>query len=39
LSSLYECLPNSIDWYVQVDFDVPWAKDPFIRAPIELGAS
>lgn len=29
----------SIDWYVQVDFDVPWAKDPFIRAPIELGES
>jgi hypothetical protein len=26
----------SIDWYVQVEFDVPWAKDPMIRAPIVL---
>lgn len=26
----------SIDWFVQVEFDVPWAKDPTIRAPIVL---
>lgn len=26
----------SIDWFVQVELDVPWAKDPKIRAPIEL---
>jgi hypothetical protein len=26
----------SIDWFVQVEFDVPWAKDPQIRAPITL---
>lgn len=26
----------SIDWFVQVQLDVPWAKDPKIRAPIEL---
>jgi hypothetical protein len=26
----------SIDWFVQVQLDVPWAKDPRIRAPIEL---
>ena len=29
----------SIDWFVQVELDVPWAKDPKIRAPITLGAS
>ena len=26
----------SIDWCVQIEFDVPWAKDPKIRAPIVL---
>lgn len=26
----------SIDWYVQVELDVPWAKDPTIRVPIHL---
>ncbi len=26
----------SIDWFVQVQLDVPWAKDPKIRAPIVL---
>lgn len=26
----------SIDWFVQVELDVPWAKDPKIRAPFEL---
>lgn len=26
----------SIDWFVQVELDVPWAKDPGIRAPILL---
>lgn len=26
----------SIDWYVQVEFDVPWSRDPKIRAPITL---
>jgi hypothetical protein len=26
----------SIDWFVQVQLDVPWAKDPKIRTPIEL---
>lgn len=26
----------SIDWFVQVQLDVPWAKDPTIRVPIEL---
>ena len=26
----------SVDWFVQVEFDVPWAKDPKIRAPVEL---
>jgi hypothetical protein len=26
----------SIDWYVQIEFEVPWAKDPTIRAPIIL---
>ena len=26
----------SIDWFVQVQLDVPWAKDPQIRTPIEL---
>ncbi len=26
----------SIDWFVQVELDVPWAKDPTIRAPIVL---
>jgi len=26
----------SIEWFVQVELDVPWAKDPKIRAPIEL---
>jgi hypothetical protein len=25
----------SIEWFVQVELDVPWAKDPKIRAPIE----
>lgn len=27
----------SIDWFVEVALDVPWAKDPTIRAPITLG--
>lgn len=26
----------SIEWFVQVELDVPWAKDPKIREPIEL---
>ena len=26
----------SFDWFVQVQLDVPWAKDPKIRAPIVL---
>ncbi len=26
----------SIDWFVQVQLDVPWAKDPTIRTPIEM---
>jgi hypothetical protein len=26
----------SIEWFVQIELDVPWAKDPKIRAPIEL---
>ena len=26
----------SIQWFVQIEFDVPWAKDPTIRAPIQL---
>jgi hypothetical protein len=26
----------SIEWFVQVELDVSWAKDPKIRAPIEL---
>ena len=26
----------SIDWFVQIELDVPWAKDPKIRAPITL---
>jgi len=26
----------SIDWFVQVQLDVPWAKDPKIRTPIVL---
>ena len=26
----------SINWFVQVELDVPWAKDPKIRAPVEL---
>lgn len=26
----------SIDWFVQIELDVPWAKDPTIRAPIKL---
>jgi hypothetical protein len=26
----------SIDWFVQIEFDVPWAKDPTICAPIAL---
>ncbi|MEX0713403.1 MAG: sporulation protein [Pirellulales bacterium] len=26
----------SIDWFVQVQLDVPWAKDPKIRTPIRL---
>lgn len=26
----------SIEWFVQVELDVPWAKDPKIRAPVEL---
>ncbi len=25
------------DWFVEVALDVPWAKDPRIRAPITLG--
>ena len=27
----------SIDWFVEITLDVPWAKDPKIRAPITLG--
>ncbi len=27
----------SIDWFVELTLDVPWAKDPKIRAPITLG--
>ncbi len=27
----------SIDWFVEIAMDVPWAKDPTIRAPITLG--
>ncbi len=27
----------SIDWFVEIALDVPWAKDPTIRAPIILG--
>jgi hypothetical protein len=26
----------SIEWFVQVELDVPWAKDPKIRAPVVL---
>lgn len=26
----------SIDWFVQVEFEVPWAKNPKVRAPITL---
>jgi hypothetical protein len=26
----------SINWFVQIELDVPWAKDPTIRAPIQL---
>jgi hypothetical protein len=26
----------SIEWFIQVELDVPWAKDPKIRSPIEL---
>ena len=26
----------SIDWFVQIQLDVPWAKDPKIRVPIKL---
>lgn len=26
----------SIEWFVQIQLDVPWAKDPTIRVPIEL---
>jgi hypothetical protein len=26
----------SIDWFVQIELDVPWAKDPKIRVPIQL---
>ncbi len=26
----------SIDWFVEVELDVPWAKDPTIRAPIQV---
>lgn len=26
----------SIEWFVQIELDVPWAKDPKIRVPIEL---
>lgn len=26
----------SVDWFVQVELDVPWAKDPKIRAPIRI---
>ena len=26
----------SIDWFVEIELDVPWAKDPSIRAPIRL---
>ena len=25
-----------VDWYVEVTLDVPWAKDPTIRAPIRV---
>lgn len=26
----------SIDWYVQIELDVPWARDPKVRVPITL---
>lgn len=26
----------SIEWFVQVELDVPWAKDPRVRAPLTL---
>jgi hypothetical protein len=26
----------SIEWFVQIELDVPWAKDPKIRAPVVL---
>ncbi|MBW3598266.1 MAG: arrestin C-terminal domain-containing protein, partial [Planctomycetes bacterium] len=26
----------TIDWYVQLELDVPWAKDPKVRIPITL---
>lgn len=26
----------SIQWFVQIELDVPWAKDPAIRAPVTL---
>ena len=26
----------SIDWFVQIELDVPWAKDPHVRIPIVL---
>ncbi len=26
----------SIEWFVQIQLDVPWAKDPTIRVPIQL---
>ncbi len=26
----------SIDWFVQIELDVPWAKDPKVRTPIHL---
>jgi hypothetical protein len=29
----------SIDWFVEVALDVPWAKDPTIRVPITLKSS
>lgn len=29
----------SIDWFVQIELDVPWVRDPKIRAPITLTRS
>ena len=27
---------HSVEWFVQIQLDVPWAKDPKIRVPIKL---